>query len=284
MPIRLIAMDIDGTLLDSRHELPDVNRDAIVEAHARGVEVVLVTGRRFDFARPIAERIPCEVALILNNGALIKSPSGDTHLRQLLPRAIAREILSATHEFRCGTAVVFDRPRENQVIFERIDWADSISSGYYERNREFISECVPLENCLTDDPIQVMFVGSVARMRAALALVRAMDCSAPFSLAHTEYPHRDMSILDVIAGGASKGAALAEWARRRGIARSEIMAIGDNWNDREMLEFAGLPIVMANSVAELKSLGWPVTLSNDDGGVAAAIRQHVLDIQETSRK
>ena len=284
MPIRLIAMDIDGTLLDSRHELPDANRDAVLEAHARGIEVVLVTGRRFDFARPIAERIPCEVALILNNGALIKSKSGETHLRQLLPRAIAREVLFATHEFRAGAAVVFDRPRENQVIFERIDWADSISSGYYQRNREFISECVPLEDCLTDDPIQVMFVGSVARMRAALAVVRAMDSSSPFALAHTEYPHRDLSILDVIAGGASKGMALAEWARRRGIARSEIMAIGDNWNDREMLEFAGLPIVMGNSVTELKSLGWPVTLSNDDGGVAAAIRQHVLDIQETSPK
>lgn len=284
MPIRLIAMDIDGTLLDSRHELPDANRDAILEANARGVEVVFVTGRRFDFARPIAECIPCEVALILNNGALIKSKSGETHLRRLLPRAIAHEVLGATAEFRSGTAVVFDRIRKDQVIFEHIDWADAVSAGYYQRNREFISECVPLENCLTEDPIQVMFVGSVARMRAALAIVRKMDCSPQFGLAHTEYEHRDLSILDVISSGSSKGAALAEWARRRGITRHEIMAIGDNWNDREMLEFAGLPIVMGNSVTELKSLGWPVTLSNDDGGVAAAIRQHVLDIQETSPK
>ena len=284
MAIRLIAMDIDGTLLDSRHELPDANRDAILEAHSRGIDVVLVTGRRFDFARPIAERIPCELALIINNGALIKSKSGETHLRHLLPRGIARQVLAATMDFRSGAAVVFDRVRKDQVIFEHIDWSDAVSSGYYQRNREFISECVPLEESLTEDPIQVMFVGSVARMRAALAVVRSIDCSPQFGLAHTEYEHRDLSILDVISCGASKGTALAEWARRRGIVRHEIMAIGDNWNDRDMLEFAGLPIVMANSVDELQSLGWPVTLSNDDAGVAAAIRKYVLDIKESSPK
>lgn len=284
MPIRLIAMDIDGTLLDNRHELPVINRDAILEAHSRGVEIVLVTGRRFDFARPIADQIPCEVALIINNGALIKSKSGETHLRHLLPRAIAREVLHATAAFRSGAAVVFDRPRENQLIFESIDWNDSVSSGYYQRNRAFIAECVPLENSLTEDPIQVMFVGSVARMRAALAVVRKLSDSMQFGLAHTEYEHRDLSILDVISDGSSKGAALAEWARRRGVARDEVMALGDNWNDRDMLEFAGLPIVMGNSVAELQSLGWAVTLTNDEGGVAAAIRKYVLDIEEASPK
>lgn len=284
MAIRLIAMDIDGTLLDNRHELPDANRDAVVEAHSRGIEIVLVTGRRFDFARPVAEHIPCELALIINNGSLIKSKSGETYLRRLLPRDIAREVLAATPEFRSGAAVVFDRPRENQVMFEHIDWTNSISSGYYQRNREFISECAPLESCLTEDPIQVMFVGPVARMRSALEIVRGLPCSPQFGLAHTEYEDRDLSILDVISSGSSKGAALAEWARRCGIGRDEIMAIGDNWNDRDMLEFAGVPIVMGNSVEELKSLGWPVTLSNDDCGVAAAIRKHVLDIQETSSK
>jgi|SRR5579875_254055 len=280
MTIRLIAMDIDGTLLDNRHELPEANRDAIAEAHARGIEIVLVTGRRFDFARPIAQQIPCELALILNNGALIKSKTGDTFLRHLLPREIAREVLAATIEFRAGAAVVFDRPREQQVIFERVDWNDAASGGYYQRNREFIAECAPLEDCLTEDPIQVMFVGPVARMRAALEIVKKLPCSPQFGLAHTEYEHRDLSILDVIASGSSKGAALSEWARRRGIAREEIMAIGDNWNDRDMLEFAGFPVVMGNSVEELKSPGRAVTLSNDECGVAAAIRKYALNIEE----
>ncbi len=74
----------------------------------------------------------------------------------------------------------------------------------------------------------------------------------------------------------TKGVALKEWARRRGIAREEVMAIGDNWNDREMLEFAGLPVVMANCVDELKSLGWAMTLSNDENGLAEAINTYAL--------
>ena len=97
-----------------------------------------------------------------------------------------------------------------------------------------------------------------------------------FSTALTEYEQRDLSILDVIERGCSKGAALAEWARRRAIRREEVMAIGDNWNDRDMLEFAGLPVLMANSAAELKALGWAVTLSNDEAGVAAAIRSYAF--------
>jgi hypothetical protein len=83
-------------------------------------------------------------------------------------------------------------------------------------------------------------------------------------------------MLDVIRKGCSKGASLAEWTQRRGIKREEVMAIGDNWNDREMLEYAGVPVVMGNSVPELKKLGWPVTLSNDEGGVAEAIRVYAL--------
>jgi hydroxymethylpyrimidine pyrophosphatase-like HAD family hydrolase len=104
----------------------------------------------------------------------------------------------------------------------------------------------------------------------------AMPLAAEFTLALTEYELRDFSILDVLRRGVTKGVALKEWARRRDIAREEVMAIGDNWNDREMLEFAGLPVVMGNSVAELKSLGWATTSSNDEAGVAEAIDTYAL--------
>jgi hydroxymethylpyrimidine pyrophosphatase-like HAD family hydrolase len=84
-------------------------------------------------------------------------------------------------------------------------------------------------------------------------------------------------MLDVLRRGVNKGAALSEWARHRGIARENVMAIGDNWNDREMLDYAGVGVIMGNSVPELKSQGWTVTLSNDECGVAAAIRKHALN-------
>ena len=276
MPVRLIAVDIDGTLLDSQMKVPEENARAIAEAAAAGIEIVLVTGRRFDFARPVAEAIPCGLEMIVNNGALIKSKDGTTHLLQLLPRETARRVLEAAQEFRSGAAVVFDGRRERQVIVERIDWDDPLRGGYFRRNREYLAETRPLADCLDEDPIQVSFTGPCRPMRSAMKTLEAHAMRKEFTLAITEYEKRDFSILDVLKRGVSKGVALAEWARRRGIAREDVMAIGDNWNDREMLEFAGLPVVMGNSVSELKCLGWRVTLSNDENGVAEAIRTYAL--------
>jgi Cof subfamily protein (haloacid dehalogenase superfamily) len=279
MPIKLIAMDIDGTLLDSHTELPAENAHAISEAAARGIAIVLVTGRRFDFARHVGAALPCDLHLIVNNGAIIKSKDGVTHQQLLLPIGTARRVLEAMPDFRAEASVVFDRC-ERQVILERINWDDPVRGPYFRRNREFLAEVSPLISCLDgDDPIQVMYVGSCRKMREARHALDALPFAAEFSVAFTEYEHRDLSLLDVLRRGVTKGMALAEWARRLGISRSEIMAIGDNWNDREMLEYAGLPVVMGNSVAELKALGWPLTLSNDDCGVAHAIRTHVLEPQ-----
>lgn len=277
MSVRLIALDIDGTLLDSASEVPASNLHAIEAAVEKGIEVALVTGRRFDFALPIALQIPCTLTMIVNNGALVKSKDGTTHLRHLLPHQTARAVLEFTSEHRAGAAVVFDRPRANQVIYEKIDWEDPRRKAYYARNREFIAQVCPLEDCLTEDPIQVMYSGSVAEMQNASAALRKATKSLEFSLAMTFYDHRDFAMVDVIRLQCSKGATLAEWAAVRGFTRDEVMAIGDNFNDREMLEFAGLPVVMANSVPELKSLGWRQTLSNDEGGVAAAIREYALE-------
>ena len=277
MSVRLIALDIDGTLLDSASEVPATNLHAIEAAVEKGIEVALVTGRRFDFALPIALQIPCALTMIVNNGALVKSKDGTTHLRHLLPHQTARAVLEFTSEHRAGAAVVFDRPRANQVIYEKIDWEDPRRKAYYARNREFIAQVCPLEDCLTEDPIQVMYSGSVAEMQNASAALRKATKSLEFSLAMTFYDHRDFAMVDVIRLQCSKGATLAEWAAVRGFTRDEVMAIGDNFNDREMLEFAGLPVVMANSVPELKGLGWRQTLSNDEGGVAAAIREYALE-------
>jgi len=273
----MIALDIDGTLLDGRtSHIPAANVEAIVAAAALGIEIVLVTGRRFDFTRDVAEQIPCELHLIVSNGAVIKSRNGETHLRHLLPRRIAHEVLVATAAYRSGASVVFDRVEENQVMLEHIDWDDPTRKIYYQRNRRFLGEARPLESCLNEDPIQVGFTGTIATVRETIAVLRAHPLANEFTIALTEYEDRDFSIMDVLQLGITKGVALAEWAQRRGVEREAVMAIGDNWNDMEMLEFAGLPVVMGNGIAELKTLGWPVTLDNDQGGVADAIRRYAL--------
>jgi Cof subfamily protein (haloacid dehalogenase superfamily) len=274
--IRLVAIDLDGTLLDSHWQVPEANRRAIAGAVERGVHVVLVTGRRFDFTRSITEQLPPEVALIVNNGALIKAPDGETLQRRLLPREVARRVLGATRKFRMNAAVVFDRPGQGQVIFERIEWDDPMRGGYFERNRPYLAEICPLEDSLTEDPIQVMYTGSVAPMREVVGQLGRLEFASEFAVAVAEYEARDFTIVDVIERDCSKGNALSAWAVRLGVGREEILALGDNLNDREMLEFAGLAVVMGNAVPELKTRGWPVTLTNDDGGVAAAIERYVL--------
>jgi len=276
MAVRLIALDIDGTLLDSRWTLPEANRAAIAEATRRGIEVALVTGRRYDFAMPIAIQIGAPLTMIVSNGGLIRTEDGKTHLRHLLPRETAARVLEITRAWRDGCGVVFDRQRENQVILEVFATDDPIRSAYYARNKEFLGQAVPLESCLTEDPLQVMLSGKVESMREAEDVLRAAQATENFAVAATVYESRDFAMIDVIHPQCSKGAALAEWAALRGLAREEVMAIGDNHNDLEMLSFAGIPVVMGNCVPELKTFGWHETASNDHNGVAAAIERFAL--------
>jgi len=279
MPIKLIAMDLDGTLLDSRGKLPQENAQAIHEAAARGVQIVIVTGRRFHSARLSAADLECNVDFIASNGAVIKSRTGETHYRRLLPAEVAREVLQATPEYRACAGVIFDRPLTRQVVFEKIDWNGAYVGPYLARHRDQVAEIQPLTECLDgDDPIEVLYLGDCAAIGRVARRLEQSTLASRYTLAMTEYEARNLSMLDVLQRGVSKGVALAEWASRRGIARDEVMAIGDNWNDREMLQYAGLPVVMGNSVAALKETGWTQTLSNDDCGVAHAIRKHVLEI------
>jgi Cof subfamily protein (haloacid dehalogenase superfamily) len=271
MAIRLIALDIDGTLLNSKWKVSAVNCAAIAEATRRGIEVALVTGRRYDFALPVARQIGSPLTMIVNNGALVRTNDGQTHIRHLLPRETALRVLDATRKWREGTAVVFDRPLAKQVILERINWDDLERVPYYTRNREFLAEAQPLESCLDEDPIQVMFTGRVDPMKEAESLLRSVQFQREFALAVTLYADKDFGMIDLIHPKVTKGATLSEWAAHWSIAREEILAIGDNYNDLEMLSFAGVPVVMENAVAELKTRGWHITRSNDEDGVAAAI-------------
>ena len=274
--IRLLAIDIDGTLLDSRGRLPDVNREAVVAAHARGVAVALVTGRSFHFARPIAELLPIALTLVCNNGALVKQKSGETVLRHLLSADAARRVLDQTRAYEDSVAIIFDRPDERQIVFERMDWSHPNRRGYYEKNRAFIAPAqTALAEALTEDPVQVMFNGSVGPMRDLAAALRALPVAAHISVALTEYAQRDFSLVDVTGAGCSKGSTLARWATAERFTRDEIAAVGDNFNDVEMLDFAGTAIVMGNAVADLKAR-YPSTGTNDEGGLAVAIDEYVL--------
>ena len=281
-PIRLIAIDIDGTLLDGRGKLPARNRRAVHRAIEQGIEVVLVTGRAFHHARPISAQLapddaPDALALIVSNGALTKRADGTTLDRRLVPRETARAIVTAMRPRHRGIAVIFDRPDARQYVYERIDWSHPQRQWYYERNRAFITRIEPIDAALTEDPAQVAFTGGVQQMRVLADEVRSLPEAPGVTITLTEYAERDFSLLDLIAGDWSKGAALREHTRRLGLDHTAVMAVGDNLNDREMLAFAGRPVVMGNAVEPLKQFGWPVTASHDECGLADAIEAIIDD-------
>ena len=155
-----------------------------------------------------------------------------------------------------------------------MDWDHPHRRGYWEKHRHFIGHATPLETALSEDPIQVMFNGDVATMRQVHAVIRGFE---GVSVCLTEYERRDFSLVDVTAATATKGQALAWRAAALGLAPGQVMAIGDNLNDVEMLEFAGVPVIMGNAVEGLRHRGWHETATHDEAGVAQAIRRFALN-------
>ncbi len=270
-PIRLIATDIDGTLLNPQFQISPEDLSALRKAHDSGIEIVLVTGRRHTFALPIARQLGFDLWLISSNGAVTRSLSGETFHRDLMPREICRELCGAMQEFRGNTVLTFDKETKGAIVLEHLDDLNASIRRWLEKNMAYIEFVVPIENALGSDPVQTMFCGSMTRMSEALRTLEACGMDRRITILRTEYPNRDLSMIDVLNAGCSKGHALERWAAHRGFRREQVMAIGDNHNDVEMLEFAGHPVIMGNACQELRSRGWSVTLANDQCGVAAAV-------------
>jgi Cof subfamily protein (haloacid dehalogenase superfamily) len=278
LPIRLLAVDIDGTLLNSQFRISPVDIEALRRAQAAGVEVMLVTGRRHTFALPMAQQLGFDLWLISSNGAVTRSLNGESFHRDLLPMETCRDLCLAMREFRGNMVITFDKESKGALVLERLDELTSSIRNWLEKNSQYLEFVVPIENALVADPLQAMFCGPLLRMREALALLETSGLRQRVTVLRTEYPLRDLSIVDVLNRDCSKGHAVERWARHRGIQREQVMAVGDNYNDVEMLAFAGVPFIMGNACEELKSQGWRVTRSNDENGVAAAIAAVLDDV------
>ncbi len=273
-PIRLIAVDIDGTLLDPHFQVSSRNVAALKAAHEAGAQVLLATGRRHDYALPVAQELGFPVWLISSNGALIRSSEGETFFADRLPRESAIKLIHHMDRFRGNAVLTFDRTGHDALILERVEELNQTISRWIQNNERFIRYVSPLEDALLEeDPIQAMYCGRVSRMEEAQARLVEADFLDEITILRTQYDHRDLCILDVLNRDCSKGHALRRWAEEHGIQRSQIMAIGDNYNDLEMLEFAGFPVVMGNASEELRQNGWKVTASNAESGVAQALEE-----------
>lgn len=282
MPIRLVAIDLDGTLLDSRSTISPANRQALAEVAAKGIQIAVVTGRRFQSARKILKEIPCPVTLISSNGAMIGTASGEILHRDFLPRRIAWRVLESAREYRPYAVAIFDVPDRGQVVMQKGATSEGPLGWYLANSPEHLLQVPDLVESLTSDPIQLMFGGPPDRVGPIEPFLRAAFNPLEFHLTWTKYLARNLSILDVMNRGCSKGRALESWAARCAISASDVMAIGDNYNDLEMLHFCGHPVLMGNSSFGLARPDWPVTLSNDQDGVARALETYVLGQSKTA--
>jgi Cof subfamily protein (haloacid dehalogenase superfamily) len=271
--IRLLATDIDGTLLNPQFQISEGDLAALRRTHATGMEIVLVTGRRHSFALPIAQQLGFDLWLISSNGAVTRSLSGETFHRDLMPAETCRQLCQAMIQFRGNTVLTFDKEIKGAIVLEHLDEIGPSIRRWLEKNMEFIEFVVPIERALVSDPVQAMFCGTMARMSLALEALKGTNLMDKITVLRTEYPVRDLSMIDVLNRGCSKGHALERWARHRGFHRDEVMAVGDNHNDVEMLEFAGHPVIMGNACEELRARGWRITLGNEACGVAAALEE-----------
>lgn len=278
-PVRLVAIDVDGTLLPTFAQAISARAaQALRAAQQAGITVAIATGRRTAFTVPLLERLDlrADMPLITSNGAVIRTLGGEAISRFHLPSRVARGLCRLLRPF--GVLVfTFDRTGRGEMVVEDLEQAYGRISAWVTANRSAIEVVQPLEDALVDgeDPIQGMVCGGVTPMRKAEQAIKGSEWAGECECVKTEYPARDISILDLLPPGVSKGIALESLARRLGVDRKETMAIGDNWNDVEMLEWAGQGVLMANAAKELRTMakmrGWKQAPPNDEDGVAVVL-------------
>jgi Cof subfamily protein (haloacid dehalogenase superfamily) len=275
---RLLALDIDGTLLRSDKTLSPRTRAAVDAARASGVHVVLVTGRRHPSARKVAEDLGGDVPLVLHNGALIVDvDEGVTTVLRCrpLPRALALETAAVGRREGADPVLHCGQRGEGRLIVHDGPYSSTLLAYYLDRSHPDVTTCAAFEHALTEDPLQVMFGGRMEEMATLLPALRAA-LGERVKIERTVYPAQGVGLLDVLERSVGKAEALAFLQRRWDLSSRETLAIGDNWNDREMLEQAGLGLVMGNADPEMRALGLPVLPSSDEDGVATAIEEYVL--------
>ncbi|MEP6635301.1 MAG: Cof-type HAD-IIB family hydrolase [Acidobacteriota bacterium] len=285
MPIKLLALDLDGTLLNSHGLLSPGNRDALERARKSGVRVAIVTGRRFRDARPLALELGLNVPVIAHNGALTKhAQTLETVAVLPLPLPAAREalrvgrvmgadpLLSDDHE-GLGVLVYDHLSGDNPPLLQYVAWARRIHG---DDAGSAVRQVASMEDYLDHEPVHLAFSGGCAQMKELQdALLRELGASVKIFC--TTYASKDFSLLDIVNPAASKGVGVAAAAAELGISRAEVMAVGDNLNDLEMLAFAGTGVVMGNAEPTLHDIeGLYATGTNDDDGVALAVERFIF--------
>jgi hydroxymethylpyrimidine pyrophosphatase-like HAD family hydrolase len=296
MPPRLIAIDLDGTLLNSSGKISPRNLAALKLAEASGVEIVISTGRRHSFAMQVLRDLHLlpTSAVVSSNGTVIRTIASELIHRTHLQLSTARWLCAHLNDYRNTLVLTFDltgpdgEDCRGALVVEHLDDLHTSIGRWMRANERYIAQVSPIEDALRSSdhlPIQMMLCGPIERMREAEAHliqhplvtpVGGQDApNAEVALHRTTYPETDLTLLDILPACCSKASALEHIALLRGATPDDILAIGDNWNDVAMLRLAGHAALMSNAPDDLKAIaatsGWTVVPSNDEDGVAVAI-------------
>ncbi len=284
--IKLLALDLDGTLLDSRGRVTDENRSAIKAAEDVGVLVTIATGRRYRDARPLGLDLQLNAPLISHNGALIKyAATLKTVASSLLDPNTTLEIVRVGKAYGGDAlvsadphgkgAMLYDRVSESNIPLQRyLAWAMRLHGDDAD---EAVTHVGELERELPGhEVIHISFSGSCEPMQQMLATLET-ELGPSVTILPTIYPQLDFTLIDILPPGTTKGTGVETLARLNSFAANEVMVIGDNFNDIDMLEFAGTPVVMGNADPSLlERPEFYKTVSNDESGVAEAIGRFIL--------
>jgi hydroxymethylpyrimidine pyrophosphatase-like HAD family hydrolase len=293
---RLIAIDLDGTLLNSSGQVSPRNLAALRLAESSGIEIVISTGRRHSFAMRVLRDLNLRPAsaVVSSNGTVIRTIGSELIHCTHLPLSTARWLCSHLNDYRNTLVLTFDltgpdgEDSRGALIVQHLDELHASIGRWIRANERYIAQVSRIEDALhpgANPPIQMMLCGPIDRMREAEALLVQHPLVTPVgehespqaevALHRTTYPDTDLTLLDILPAGCSKASALRHIARLRGLTSADILAIGDNWNDVAMLRLAGHAALMSNAPDDLKALastsGWLMVPSNDEDGVAVAI-------------
>jgi Cof subfamily protein (haloacid dehalogenase superfamily) len=262
--IRLIALDLDGTLLNTALKLSERNAEAVRRALDRGVKVVLATSRWFGLAKRTADRLGTDSPLVCSNGAVIRRPQDETELLHLrLDRDVASEVVALGDERGWEMFTTID---DATFMRARPGAPESLPGGLRTSERQ-------ADELARGQPTAVLVFGSDAVEKISQRLLPAYDGRAKFSV------NRPINLPPYVVlthQDADKASALEIVCREVDVPLSEVMAMGDSESDLSMLRAAGLGIAMDNSPDEVKRAAAHVAPSNDNDGVAWAIQRFAL--------
>ncbi|AJI95607.1 Cof-like hydrolase family protein [Yersinia ruckeri] len=272
MTYRVIALDLDGTLLDHQKRILPESLTALAEARAAGVKVVVVTGRHHVAIHPFYQALELDTPAICCNGTYLYDYRAKKVLASdpLAPQQAVQVIQRLEHAEIHGLMYIDDAmlyQHLNGHVSRSLNWAENLP----EHQRPDIIHVDSLHQAAHSATAIWKFATSHADTTKLQAFAKMVEEEMGLAC---EWSWHDQ--VDIAQAGNSKGKRLQQWVKSQGLEMKDVIAFGDNFNDLSMLETAGLGVAMGNSVDAIKQRADLVITDNEKPGIAAVIRQHVL--------